>query len=180
MGVDRERGKVLAIVASFVHIAPHQQRAEGDGRDALRGLEVSVGRHSQCRGSHLTCRIGHLLDAYDDHDVRHPARHSDEAHPQGSCPCRVCRLNLDRLYTSQPGEVSDEGSQVLLPRQLAGEHIAHIERIDARLASIRQGASYRLQGQMAQANLPMLAYCCLPHTGDDDVSHSFSFPVYRT
>ena len=159
-------------VAVLVHVAPHQQRVDGDEGEALRGLVVGVGRHRQPgRGIH-TERVGHLLDAYDDDDVRHPAGDGDDSHPQRCRAGGAGRLDLQCLRPPQPGKVGDQRAQVFLADEFARQHIAHVEHIDPRHARVGHAGLDRVQRQVAQADVPMFSYSGLPNTDDGNVSHS--------
>ena len=126
---------------------------------------ASAGRHR------VADRVGHLLDAADHHHVVHAAGDGEHAHPQRGRAGSAGRLDLHRLDAAQPDEVGDQRAQVLLPAQLAREHVAHVERVRGLDVRIPHGRHDRIVRQVAQRFAPVLLDRRLADADNDNVSH---------
>ena len=160
----------------LVHVAPHQKRVYANKGQAVNRFIVSVGCHDQARRCLGVHGVGHLFHAANDHDIVQPTSHSRIAHAQRGCSRSAGSLYLDRLYATQSDEISDKRAQMLLAREQAREHVAHVQGTGRFDSGILHGCQHRIASQVSQRAIPMLSYLGLANADDAYIPHE-DFPI---
>ena len=169
MVLHRDPGEVLFGRAVGVHVGAGDHRVEAREGDAVVNLELLIGG---CRQHVRNVRpVGHLLDARCQDQVARARGHIDERLPQRHAARGAGRLDVDRGDAGHAELIGHQRTQVLLARELAARHAAHIHRVDAVSSGIVQRCGRRFHEHLAQALVPELAESRHAGSNDRNLTH---------